>query len=368
MRKFALIIVSTFLILMMSQSVAANTVIRITAPVHQTFTGDFRNDDLAQSLTPSGELGLKVFQPIAKNRTWVIDAALIDEVILMSNEYTLATEAEPAGKEIAISWLTQLKRVTEGNEVVALAYGNPDVSLAKRLAPSELRTYFVYGQERLQLALGRIVRSEPQVQWSVGKSGLSNPLRKSYSDNRKALTRLSRVVDAPELIQLRARLGQLLSPTLDKDSREYFSYSATTAVKEMVNKLRINSGKYQITTSSVKLPVTVINEFDIDVTVDIAMLPMNSRVIVGSFDNVVIPAQSKKQLEMQVDVIAPGQTSVSALITGPEDDTEVVPEAVLTLNSTVIDSRVTWFTTGAAILLLLAAVAQSVRRVRRRSK
>jgi len=368
MRKFTLIIVSTFLLLMMPQSVAANTVIRITAPVHQTFTGDFRNDDLAQSLTPSGELGLKVFQPIAKNRTWVIDAALIDEVILMSNEYTLATEAEPAGKEIATSWLTQLKRVTEGNEVVALAYGNPDVSLAKRLAPSELRTYFVYGQERLQLALGRIVRSEPQVQWSVGKSGLSNPLRKSYSDNRKALTRLSRVVDAPELIQLRARLGQLLSPTLDKDSREYFSYSATTAVKEMVNKLRINSGKYQITTSSVKLPVTVINEFDIDVTVDIAMLPMNSRVIVGSFDNVVIPAQSKKQLEMQVDVIAPGQTSVSALITGPEDDTEVVPEAVLTLNSTVIDSRVTWFTTGAAILLLLAAVAQSVRRVRRRSK
>ena len=368
MRKFALTIISTFLLLMMPQSVAANTVIRITAPVHQTFTGDFRNDDLAQSLTPSGELGLKVFQPIAKNRTWVIDAALIDEVILMSNEYTLATEAEPAGKEIATSWLTQLKRVTEGNEVVALAYGNPDVSLAKRLAPSELRTYFVYGQERLQLALGRIVRSETQVQWSVGKSGLSNPLRKSYSDNRKALTRLSRVVDAPELIQLRARLGQLLSPTLDKDSREYFSYSATTAVKEMVNKLRINSGKYQITTSSVKLPVTVINEFDIDVTVDIAMLPMNSRVIVGSFDNVVIPAQSKKQLEMQVDVIAPGQTSVSALITGPEDDTEVVPEAVLTLNSTVIDSRVTWFTTGAAILLLLAAVAQSVRRVRRRSK
>ena len=368
MRKFALIIISTFLLLMMPQSVAANTVIRITAPVHQTFIGDFRNDDLAQSLTPSGELGLKVFQPVAKNRTWVIDAALIDEVILMSNQYTLATEAEPAGKEIATAWLTQLKRVTEGNEVVALAYGNPDVSLAKRLAPSELRSYFVYGQERLQLALGRIVRSEPRVQWSVGKSGLSNPLRKSYSDNRKALTRLSRVVDTPELIQLRARLGQLLSPTLDKDSREYFSYSATTAVKEMVNKLRINSGKYQITTSSVKLPVTVINEFDVDLTVDIAMLPMNSRVIVGSFDNVVIPAQSKKQLEMQVDVIAPGQTSVSALITGPEEDTEVVPEAVLTLNSTVIDSRVTWFTTGAAILLLLAAVAQSVRRVRRRVK
>ncbi len=368
MKKLALFVISTFLLLMMPQATAANTIIRITGPIHQTFTGEFRNDDLAQSLTPSGDLGLKVFQPIAKNRTWVIDAALIDEVIVMSGDYTLATEAEPAGKEIAAAWLTQLKRVTTGNDVVALAYGNPDISLAKRLAPSELKNYFVYGQDRLQLALGRIVRSEPEVQWSVGKSGLSNPLRKSYSDNRKALTRLSRVVDTPELIQLRARLAQLLSPTLDKDSRNYFSYSATEAVEAMVNKLRINSGKYQITTSSVKLPVTVINEFPVEVTVDIAMLPINSRVVVDSFDDVVIPANSKRQLEMQVDVIAPGQTTVSALITDSDDDTEVVPEALLTLNSTVIDSKVTWFTTGAAILLLLAAVAQSVRRVRRRSK
>ena len=368
MKKIAFLIISTFLLLMMPQASAANTVIRITGPIHQTFTGEFRNDDLAQSLTPSGDLGLKVFQPIAKNRTWVIDAALIDEVIAMSGEYTLATEAEPAGKEIATAWLTQLKRVTTGNDVVALAYGNPDTALAQRLAPSELKNYFVYGQDRLQLALGRIVRSEPEVQWSVGKSGLSNPLRKNYSDNRKALTRLSRVVDTPELIQLRARLAQLLSPTLDKDSRNYFSYSATEAVDAMVNKLRINSGKYQITTSSVKLPVTVINEFAVDVTVDIAMLPINSRVVVDSFDDVVIPANSKRQLEMQVDVIAPGQTTVSALITDSDDDTEVVPEALLTLNSTVIDSKVTWFTTGAAILLLLAAVAQSVRRVRRRGK
>jgi hypothetical protein len=115
------------------------------------------------------------------------------------------------------------------------------------------------------------------------------------------------------------------------------------------------------------LPVTVINEFDSDVTVDVSMLPINSRVIVDSFDNVTIPARSKKQLEMQVEVIAPGQTTVSAYITDDKGN-EVVPEATLTLNSTVIDSKVTWFTTGAAILLLLAAVAQSVRRVRKRSK
>ena len=37
----------------------------------------------------------------------------------------------------------------------------------------------------------------------------------------------------------------------------------------------------------------------------------------------------------------------------------------LNLTATIIDPRVAWFTTGAAILLLLGAVAQSVRRVRR---
>lgn len=346
---------------------AAGSVVRITAPTHQTFTGEFRNDDLAQSLTPSGELGLLVFRPFVKDRTWVIDAALIDEVIAMTGDYKLATPAAPIGKEIAITWLNQLKQVSAPNEVVALAYGNPDVSLARTLAPSELRRYLSYGKDRLEISLGRSVRSDSANNWSKGKSGLSNPLRRSYSENRKALTRLSRVVSTPEIVFMRARLAQLLSPTLDKNAREFFSYSATAAVGDMVNKLRINSGKYQITASLVKLPVTVINEFEVDVKVDLLMLPVNARVIVDSFDDVVIPARSKKQLEMRVQVIAPGQTVVFASITN-DDGEEAVPAALLTLNSTVIDAKVTWFTTGAAILLLLAAVAQSFRRIRRRGK
>jgi hypothetical protein len=235
------------------------------------------------------------------------------------------------------------------------------------LAPSELKSYYAFGKSQLELALGRTVRSEPDGGWSTGKSGLSFPLRKAYGDNRKALTKLSRVVNDAQLIILRAQLSKLLSPKLDRDSRDFYSYSARTAVDAMVRKLRINSGKYQITTSNVKLPVTVINEFDTDVTVNISLLPINSRVIVDSFDAITIPARSKKQLEMVVDVIAPGQTTVSAQIIDNEGN-EIVPEATLTLNSTVIDSRVTWFTTGAAILLLLAGVAQSVRRVRRRVK
>jgi len=367
MKKLIALLIMVLVLLPLSPAKAAGSIVRITSVAHQTFTGEFRNDDLAQELTPSGALGQLVYTPRSNNKTWVIDAALIDEVIAMTGDYTLATDATPGGKEIATAWLKQLRQITYGQQVVALAYGNPDVSLAKRLAPSELRNYYAFGKSQLELALGRTVRSEPNGGWSTGKSGLSYPLRKAYGDNRKALTRLSKVVNDAELIILRAQLSKLLSPKLDKDSRDFYSYSARAAVDAMVRKLRINSGKYQITTSNVKLPVTVINEFDADVTIDISLLPINSRVIVDSFEAVTIPAQSKRQLEMVVDVIAPGQTTVTAQIIDSKGN-EIVPEATLTLNSTVIDSRVTWFTTGAAILLLLAGVAQSLRRVRRRVK
>lgn len=367
MKKLIALLTLLLVLLPLSPAKAAGSIVRITSMAHQTFTGEFRNDDLAQELTPSGALGLLVYTPQSNNKTWVIDAALIDEVIAMTGDYTLATNATPAGKDIAAAWLIQLRQITYGQQVIALAYGNPDVSLARRLAPSELNNYYAFAKSQLETALGRTVRSEPDGGWSTGKSGLSYPLRKAYGDNRKALTRLSKVVNDPQLLLMRAQLSKLLSPKLAKDSHDFYSYSARTAVAAMIRKLRINSGKYQITTSNVKLPVTVINEFDSDVTINISMLPINSRVVVESFEAVTIPAQSKKQLEMVVDVIAPGQTSVSAQIIDNEGN-EVVPEATLTLNSTVIDSRVTWFTTGAAILLLLAGVAQSVRRVRRRVK
>jgi hypothetical protein len=367
MRRLVLLIVCTFIFLMMPQVSAANSIIRITAPMQQNFMGEFRNDDLVEKLTPSGQFGQLVFRPTEKNRTWVIDPAFVDEVLVMTSTYTLANGAEPSGVDIAFDWLVQLKKISADNQVIALAYGNPDVRLAKLLAPSELRSYYSFGKERLQLALGREVRSEPNGGWSIGNSNLNNDLRRNYTESRRALTKLSQVVESSELVMMRARLAQLLSPSLNKDSRNYFSYSASNAVKEVVNKLRINSGKYQITTSSVELPVTVINEFDVDVTVDISMVPVSTRVKVDSFKNILIPAGSKRQLGMAVDVVAPGQTIVSATITDSEGD-EVVPPAMLTLNSTVIDPKVTWFTTGAAILVLLAGVAQSVRRVRRRGK
>jgi hypothetical protein len=346
---------------------AESSVVRITSTLHQNFTGEFRNDDLAQELTPSGRLGQLVFTPLSTSKIWVIDPALIDEVVTMTGTYKLATEATPAGKEIATAWLAQLKKNTATNDVVALAYGNPDVAMAKRLAPSELKMYYSYGKIALEIALGRVVRSEPTGGWSKGSSKLSPLLRRSFGEDRKSLTRLSKVVNVPDVVQLRVRLGRLLSPALDAESRAYFSFNAKTAVNAQLRRLRVNPGKYQITTEKAVLPVTVINEFPVEVTVDIQMSAMNTRIIVDSFTGVKLAPNSKRQLELNAFVIAPGQTIVFAQMRDSEGS-DVAPAAALALNATVIDPRLTWFTTGAAILLLLAAIAQSVRRVRKGRK
>lgn len=365
MRKIISLSLALFFLLMtLPFASAEDSVVRITSTLHQNFTGEFINDDLAQELTPSGTLGQMVFTPFKKSKIWAIDPALIDEVVTMSGDYNIVGGAPPSGKEIALSWLNQLREITADNEVIALAYGNPDVVLAKRLAPSELRAYFAYGKTSLELALGRSVRSEPNQRWSSGKSKLSSELSRNYRDARKDLTRLSKVVASPDLEKLRMGLARLLSPSLSVEERTAFSLNARAAVDAQVQKLRIVPGKYQLTTEKSSLPVTVVNDFPVDVTVNIRMVAGNARIIVDSFTGVELPALSKLQLELNAFVIAPGQTVVLAQITDTRGKS-VVPAAVLALNATVIDSRVTWFTTGAAILLLLAAVVQSVRRVKR---
>ena len=353
-----------FLSTLTVSSSAAPIIIRITGALHQNFTGEFRNDDLAQELTPSGRLGQLVFIRENSSNIWVIDPALIDEVIAMTGDYKLANDALPIGKEIAISWLTQLKKISASNDVIALAYGNPDVKLTKNMAPSELNLYFASGKTALEKVLGRVVRSEPNVSWGVGKTKLSQNLRRDYGDDRIDITNLARVIALPDVTQLRLRLARLLSPDLDTENRESFVINARAAVDAQLHKLRVNPGKYQITTQKAALPVTVINDFPVRVTVNVSMEATNARIIVDSFTNVKLPPNSKTQLELNTFVIAPGQTTVFAQLTDAGDN-PVVPPAVLALNATVIDPRLTWFTTGAAILLLLAAITQSVRRVRK---
>jgi len=181
------------------------------------------------------------------------------------------------------------------------------------------------------------------------------------------LTAISTVVTSEEVAAQRAKLAVLLSPMLSKSDRVFFSENVSESVAKTVLKLRVANGKYQISSQSGKIPVTVINKFDKPVVINIKLTPLNSRVQVTNIEGLQVPANSHIQLALPFTAIAPGATTVIAQITNGKG-LFIGPAARFYLNINIFDSKVTWFTIGAAILLFIAALTQTVRRIRKGRK
>ncbi len=362
MKKIVVIVTTLLSLLFLTPGAnAATPVVRIVDIPHRNFDGTFRNNELLTTLTPDGKLGKALYRGDS-TATWVIDAHLIDEVLDMADGYTFEGEDQPLGSSIATLWLQQLKNATLGNPIVALPYGNPYPSLARKLAPSEIKYYSQLAAEKLETFFGRPVIS--QNGWSSGKSHLESQYQGFYRRERTLLLGLNKVIQNPEITNLRARLGVTLNPLLGAEERAYFSYSARQAVNKVAAKLKVVSGRYQLTSETSKVPLTLVNKFDTATTLNLWLTPMNSRVQVQDVTNITIPPRSQIQISVPFTVIASGSTLVMAQFASIEGD-PVGEVSKLNLSLTVIDSRVTWFTTGAAILLFAGAIVQSVRLVRR---
>ena len=362
MKKIITALIFLILGLQISPAHAASGTVRITDTQHRNFDGKFRNNELLAEITSGGKLANLLNQ---RAGTWVIDPAVVDEIVALTAPYKLSDGKRYDASLEAVAWVAKLKSVTRGKQVVALAYGNPDPIVTKAIAPTELRFYYEYGQRQLSLILNRDVQRGEG--WSKGHIKLGELTRSSYRQSRRALTQLATVVQPVEIEPQRAQLARLLSPSLSKKDRTFFSYNAVEATDKTKQRLRVFAGKFQLTSSKVKLPLTLGNDFDSPVTVKLLLNPYSSRVIIDDVPVITLEPRSKTQISVPMEIIAPGVTLVEAQFENKAGQLIGDP-AILDLNLTVIDSRVTWFTTGAAILLFLAAVAQSVRRVRKARK
>jgi hypothetical protein len=361
MKKVVAVLLALFSIFSIQPATSATPVIRIVDIPHTNFDGTFRDNELVGELSPEGKLGKAVF---AKNRsaTWVIDAALIDEIIDMSDGYLYKEAPDVIGQQVASAWLEQLRIATAGNPIVALPYGNPDSSLARKLSTRDLALYNKSAQSRLEEFFNRPVIS--QNGWGKGKSRLSSGFQSLYERQQDLLASLTKVVAVEEITTLQLRLGRILNPLLDSRDRAYFSYQGRDATTKVAKKLRIVPGRFQLTSTKVEVPLTLVNDFETATVVSLSLIPMNSRVQVENVNDITIPPKALIQISVPFTVIASGSTLVLAQFITPEGD-RVGQTSRLNLSLTVIDSRVAWFTTGAAIFLFLGAIIQSVRRIRK---
>ena len=365
MKKFSLLllILTVCGISLPQTATAAVRTIELIEQPHQLIDGRFISDDLATSLAPEGRLGSLVFSALPLQTRWVIDGAFLDEVAAMVDGYELIDESDGQGAEVATAFLNQLKIVTTGAEVSPIAYGNPDLAIAKQLAPSELLFYFSYGAERVSFHLGRTIEINKSYR-NDERAKISGPLRKNYTVSRQAISKLTTVVTAPELQLFRARLAILLSPSINGELSEKFAESAVAGVAQERDKLRVNPGKYTLTSETVEVPLTLVNGFTSAVTVNLIFRASNIRVLVDDMRKITLEPNSRTQFAVPFTVIAPGATNVNAALTNSTGQ-GLRPASELSLTMTLIDSRVAWFTTGAAVLLFIGAGAQTYRRIRK---
>lgn len=365
MSKFFLSLI-TLTLVGISFSNPATAVVRTIELIekpHQLIDGRFIDDELATSLAPEGRLGSLIFTPIPAQTRWVIDGAFLDEVADMTDGYVLADETDGQGVGVAQAFLTQLKIATSGSEVTPIAYGNPDLNIAEQLAPSELSFYFSFGAERVSFHLGQMIAVDKSYPMK-DRAKISGPLRKNYTVNRQAISKLSTVVSAPELRLFRARLAILLSPSINGELSEKFAESAITGVTQQREKLRINPGKYALTSQTVEVPLTLVNGFSSAVTVNVIFRSSNIRVLVNDMRQITLAPESRTQFAVPFTVVASGSTNISAALTNSKGQW-LGPSSKLALTMTLIDSRVAWFTTGAAVLLFIGAATQTYRRIRK---
>ncbi len=356
-------IVLTFIVTPVAQ---ANSVILLTEPTHRQINGLFIDDALADSVAGTGRLGQLVFDPPSGTRTWVIDPALIEEVIAMSNGYTLSSGAAGTGQIFAQTWLSQLKHVIRLDTVVAMAYGNPSSFWVDRLSPHEANYVLALSQTKLETLLNRGIVPATQYQ-STTKFQLNNSDINALKTDSASFTETAPFIDPTQIDTYRLGLIKILNPDLTKYRREYLIRDLTSSAYLQMHLIHLSPGKFTITSAHQNLPMTLSNGFPSDVKVNLTVIPTNFKVEVGNLAQQVIPAKSKIQIMVPVTVLTSGTSGLYVEITttrgGVLGDPVTYP-----LKLSVISPIATWFTTGAAILLFIAASIQSIRRIKRRKR
>ena len=344
--------------------VRADSFITLTSTAHRNASGIFINDQLAQDLTAVGELGQTLFNRPRYVTNWIIDVQLIEEVEDLADGYSYLDGAKvvPVEKSVvARVWLATLRQALRGAQVSVVGYGDPSLPAINKVAPNEISILRTLAQQRLAQWLGRDVALT-----SYGATqGASRSAEELYKTLLGEVAVINSLITTPDIEALRLGLASLLNPKLSNNDFAELSMSYTEAVAAMKKRIRVAAGNYTITSSTYALPVTVINDFDQQINVDVDAWTSNARVLVGTVPRISVGAKSQLQIKVPLNVIASGETTLALQLHAPNGE-RVGNIEEIPLRLAVISPLTTWFIVGMALILLGAAIVQSVRRVKRR--
>ena len=344
------------------QSAGAATQVIISEPTHRLINGKFIDDALAIKLMPGGALGTLVYSSTNSSRTWLVDPATIEEITAMSNGYGVIDGSTPTGQQVAKDWLTQFYRISKFEKVSAITYGNPAKFWIDRLMPADAEYLNAISKIKLEEYLGKA--SPASVITNSKQQKLPASVQNTFTYADKQFKLMSTLVDEKEFDSLKLRMAQLLNADISASELTPLYNDYQTEFNLVRNKLRVSKSKFTVTSVKQELPITVINDFATNVKLKLTTRAINSKVIVRPAEAIEIPAKSKVQVLLPIEVVASGNSSLLAQLSNLDNKPIGFP-VYINLKLSVISPIATWITSGAAIILLIAAVVQSVRRFRR---
>ena len=344
-------------------SAHASTTVMLASQTNRTLDGRYIDDSIADSLLPNGKLGSLVFLPTQQRQTWLIDAQLIDEVQGMVKGYTLTTGKTGVGAQAAQSWLDQLKRVTASQPIVALPYGNPSGYWIHKLDPHDQSFFLTIGATELSNFFNRPIAA-PTGFLNSSPYSLPDYATQPFVDMQKALAIVGKYLDPQELETYQLRSANIFSLNIPRTRRDFLTHDLEVETYNLMGRIHLATGKFSVTSRRQNLPITVVNDFPTPAHITLNIEPGNSRIIVHGRAELTINGHSKVQVLIPIEVIASGPSELDISILDSAKN-QLGETTVYPVNLRVFSPVATWITGGAAILLFIGVVIQSIRRIRR---
>ncbi|PPK93833.1 hypothetical protein CLV92_109110 [Kineococcus xinjiangensis] len=214
-------------------------------------------------------------------------------------------------------------------------------------------------------------RTTPPATVEKGARRLPTPHVLALLSARDRLDDLAAAVDgpAPRVQELQqAALGLASVAWRGRDAqRDEARGELQAAVQELLGGVRIAPGSDRnLAATRSELPLTVINEMDVPITVDLTLQPRTPRLRLERSTTLTLPARSQQRVGVPVEAVANGRVVVDAQLRTPEGTPLGAPAAVTVNISMGLESWLVGGLAAAAGLLLVSGLVRAVHRGRRR--
>ena len=334
---------------------------------HREVNGKFTDDSLGEAISYFGDLYKKVSEA-PKKSIWLIDPQLIEEIIDMSDGYTVLPKVPGAFADSATNFLAFLRASIADNQVFALPYGSPDIRVRSKVSEVELSQIQNISALRLARALDIPVSAGLPEGLPAEGSAVSVRAKKAFGALHKTLYKIGTITSDPEVAEVALRSNALLNPNLSAKQVQYLAISLNGTVDRLEKKVKVLPGKYTLTSTNEKIPVTIVNEFAAPADVVLILHAENARIVIDTAKKITLAKNSRKQVLIDAKAVANGKVRVEARL-------ETIKGArygesnSLQFTISMIGPVITWVMVGAGILLVGASGIRISRRLRgRKSK